>query len=315
MEYRKLLMLAAMNLAISGCSHSPTKKMSQPEAPGQTQTSYSLEEFNKDLSPGLPTVDIFIHHIDGSRITWEELKEQIIFAKDAFSKVGVQLNIVSAKRVQVPEAWKVLKGIEPTVNPKFFKDDLDAYERIEQKKKILPMESAKILSSIVGKLPNSERLIHVVTLKDALYSFYEKEGENWEYKTIEIGGLSLAPYSLQDRIPKTIRGVILIIKGKNQFNLGHELGHKLINTSHEGLNICPKFSGKTVPGLMGYSGESQIYEGKKGRWHRERLLLSPFLYRMIDGKKTWNEDFKLDGRYSDPIYGSYVMKPSCKSAE
>jgi len=79
-------------------------------------------------------------------------------------------------------------------------------------------------------------------------------------------------------------------------------------SSHEGLAVSPAFSGNTTPGLMGYGGSTVIYGGETGRWHQERLLLSPFLYTINNGEKTYNPDYAEIGSYADPIYGTYVVE-------
>ena len=91
----------------------------------------------------------------------------------------------------------------------------------------------------------------------------------------------------------------------------HELGHKLINVSHEGFNICPAFEGVDSRSLM-LNGEGiEIPKGPVGRWHFERLHLSPFLYRIENGVKRWNRDYMESGAYRDPIYGNYTVTPAC----
>ncbi len=93
--------------------------------------------------------------------------------------------------------------------------------------------------------------------------------------------------------------------------MAHELDYKLVNVSHEGLHECPQGSGDDVPGLMGYGESIEIFEGEEGRWHLERLLLSPFLYRIIDGAKVWNAEYEAGGSYDDPIYEGLIMEPAC----
>ena len=62
-------------------------------------------------------------------------------------------------------------------------------------------------------------------------------------------------------------------------------------------------------GLMIYGSGVEIPSGKAGRWHKERLHLSPFIYRAKkDGSRQWNADFKEGGHYYDPIYGDKVIR-------
>ena len=59
---------------------------------------------------------------------------------------------------------------------------------------------------------------------------------------------------------------------------------------------------------MLYGDGEDIPSGKDGRWHLERLQLSPFLYRVDEnGEKQWNPDYKEGGHYYDPIYGDHVV--------
>ena len=53
------------------------------------------------------------------------------------------------------------------------------------------------------------------------------------------------------------------------------------------------------------NGENSIR--KAGRWHLERLLLSPYLYVLdSNGIKKWNPDYQENGHYYDPN-GNYSI--------
>jgi len=155
---------------------------------------------------------------------------------------------------------------------------------------------------------NKARTIFVVPLKGVKIVFAQKNTDGtWKISNpVATGALSFPSYILHDRIPKNYRGIISM-EQSSAVTLAHELGHKLINVSHEGLGVSPAFSGSTIPGLLGYGGSTTIYGGQSGRWHQERLLLSPFLYKTNSGIKTWNPDYAVNGAYNDPIYGTYVM--------
>lgn len=50
---------------------------------------------------------------------------------------------------------------------------------------------------------------------------------------------------------------------------------------------------------MIYGAVVEISGGEEGRWHRERLERSPFLYRSdATGQRSWNPDFEEGGHYS-----------------
>ena len=61
--------------------------------------------------------------------------------------------------------------------------------------------------------------------------------------------------------------------------------------------------------LMIYGSGTEIPAGKDGRWHRERLHLSPFIYRLqADGARQWNADYREHGHYYDPLCGDKVVR-------
>jgi hypothetical protein len=60
---------------------------------------------------------------------------------------------------------------------------------------------------------------------------------------------------------------------------------------------------------MLYGEGEDIPSGAEGRWHLERLLMSPFVYRVRDdGSKQWNPDYKEGGHYYDALYGNKVVR-------
>ena len=77
--------------------------------------------------------------------------------------------------------------------------------------------------------------------------------------------------------------------------------------------MCPKTRPSLlVPVIIGILGCDRIPSGPEGRWQKERLHLSPFLHREVDGVAVYNDDFAEGGHYADPIYGQYVMDPVCE---
>jgi hypothetical protein len=122
--------------------------------------------------------------------------------------------------------------------------------------------------------------------------------------------MSFPPYYFADRIPAPIRGFISLSSGHGTRTLAHELGHKLINVSHEGGETCPAF---TAYGghLMLYGNGEEIGSGEEGRWQRERLLLSPFAYREVDGVAVFDNHFEDGGIYRDSLYGDFAIDPPC----
>jgi len=85
------------------------------------------------------------------------------------------------------------------------------------------------------------------------------------------------------------------------------VGHKLMNVSHEYREAGPTHESFNDGGLMLYGVGTDIPAGKAGRWHKERLHLSPYVYRVKNSKKVWNADYQGNGNYYDPLYGDKVI--------
>ena len=131
-------------------------------------------------------------------------------------------------------------------------------------------------------------------------------------KTVRTGGLSFPTYSYLNNIPDEHRGVITITNlsrpDRLRRTIAHEIGHKAMNVSHEYLDMNPEHEIYAEGGLMIYGKGEDIPSGREGRWHLERLLMSPFVYTQdSNGRKTWNQDYKENGHYYDPIYGSFIV--------
>ena len=275
---------------------------------------HDVSALNGPMADDVLTADLVVFYSDNTELTWEEFKEEFHTADSIYRDHGVQLNLKKAVKVAYPATWSGMATGEGTNVPT---DDLvlDFYEMIDFEQEVVPDTLEFILNAFLADEDNREQTIFVIPLADMTVSWYERDGNNaWQEITAATSAISFPPYMLADRIPKHLRGVISFQRSKpGRRVLAHELGHKLINVSHEGREVCPQGTGDGVPGLMGYANEKEIYGGPEGRWHQERLLLSPFLYRVIDGKKVYNDEFKAGGAYDDPIYGGYVMRPACPS--
>ena len=190
---------------------------------------------------------------------------------------------------------------------------VNLYENSKRHPSIPTTHAINAFRSIVEKDINNSRTIYLIALQDVFYPYLTlAEGRNWMMKTVRTGGLSFPSYSYIDQIPKDLRGIITITnlstEDRYRKTIAHELGHKLINVSHEYNGINPGFEVFDEGGLMLYGSGEDIPSGKEGRWHLERLQLSPYLY-MVDesGNKIWNGDYKEAGHYYDPIYDNYVI--------
>ena len=138
--------------------------------------------------------------------------------------------------------------------------------------------------------------------------FHEQlDFRTWQLKTISTGGLSFPGYMYGDTMPRHLRGVITITdltkEATSWKTIAHELGHKLLNVSHEYRETSPQHEVRADGGLMLYGVGTEIPSGPEGRYHRERLHRSPYLYRTgSDGARTYNPDYQGGGFYYDGIY-------------
>ncbi|NJO12852.1 MAG: hypothetical protein HC872_04625 [Gammaproteobacteria bacterium] len=174
----------------------------------------------------------------------------------------------------------------------------------------LAPEARRAFEAIIEPHENNDRTVYLVVLQNVFMSFFERIDERtWEVRTISTGGLSFPSYTYRD-IPRRLRGVITIDKDEPLKRIvAHELGHKLMNVSHEYRQIDPQHEVRAEGGLMLYGAGTDIAPGAEGRWHRERLHLSPYLYRQAaDGTRQWNPDYREGGHYYDPIYGDKVVE-------
>lgn len=303
-----LMFLAAV---LSVASYSCTTEFPVSD-PVEVIEEHDISGLNKPLEENVPTVDIVMFHSDNTEVTWAELQEEFTTADDIFRTYGVQLNLTGAYEVAFPPIWEGMASGEGTNVPT---DDmeLDFYEMMDFEQEVLPEELETILSSFIPDEETSEHTIFIIPLSDLTVSWYERDENNaWVKITSPTSAISFPPYLFGGRLPKHLSGVISFQRSKPaRRTMAHELGHKLINVSHEGLDVCPQGSGDEVPGLMGYGESIEIFGGFEGRWHQERLLRSPFLYRLVDGQKIWNPGYENGGSYDDPIYEGLIMTPAC----
>ncbi len=296
-------------VGLVGC----TSAQMAPEPEGvEVVGEYDISGLNGPLNENMHTVDIVIFHSDNTEVTWNQLQEEFQTADRVFRSYGVQLHLKKALDVTHPSSWKGMAAGKATNKPQDDMD-LDFYDLIDYGKDVLPEKLESIFDAFLANEDSPERTVYIIPLSDLTISWFEKdENDSWSEVDATTSAISFPPYMLADRIPKHLRGVISFQRSReSRRTMAHELGHKLINVSHEGLDVCPKGDGTNIPGLMGYGDSMEIFGGEEGRWHQERLLRSPFLYKVVDGQKVWNEEYKNGGTYDDPIYEGLIVKPAC----
>lgn len=309
-------------LTFGAVAATSAQRLSGEEASQSPKVAYRelsairLPEVNQDLKAGRPTVDVAIYlgesagEPHGYVARSDELRKSFEGAKRIFAKAGVQLKLTSVKRVIVPPAWLSLQANE--VRGKPAPKGVNAYVGYRSAGWALSANASQAFDRIIERQAHNHRTIYLLYLKQVRMAFHDhsKEGGG-KIKSISTGGLSLPAYLLETRIPRRIRGAITICRNSGITGrlLAHELGHKLINVSHEYREIGPQFEVRGEGGLMIYGKGTEIAAGKEGRWHRERLHLSPFIYHLqADGARKWNADYKETGHYYDPLYGDKVIR-------
>ncbi len=270
-----------------------------------------VEAINAGLVDGTPTADVAIHHpsnldaAHASKVTLDLLVSGFEHAKRIFAEAGVQLRLVAVRSGWLDPALFEIASTEPDQTPgsRF----VDMYRGAERRPNRLSKDAEDAFNAIIEESENAARTVHLVALQDVYMTFFEQlDFRTWQRKTISTGGLSFPGYMHGDTLPRHLRGVISITdltKDENSWKtVAHELGHKLLNVSHEYRDVAPQHEVRADGGLMLYGKGTEIASGPEGRYHRERLHRSPYLYRVEAGVRQWNPDYSAGGFYYDPIY-------------
>lgn len=277
-----------------------------------------VASINADLRPGGLTADVMIHHPDNldpahrAKVTVDLLVAGFRAAKPIFAEAGVQLRLAGVRTGPLDPALFAVHATDdrhPLPRGRF-----TGMYRAATRHPDRPSDEARAaFESIVPTHRTGDRTIHLVTLQDVFMTFAEPlDDRTWQWKTIATGGLSFPGYLFGTSLPRHLRGVISITDlTRNEHSwktVAHELGHKLINVSHEYREIAPQHEVFGEGGLMVYGPGTEIPGGRDGRFHRERLRVSPFLYRLDEGHKQWNPDYAAAGYYDDPIYDGMCLE-------
>ena len=313
---KTIALFSILLVLASACSDLP-QQTDLPTENVRVIETINTDDWNADIIAGKPTVDVGIYLPEtnderyNSRVPLDTLMARFTYAKEIFDDVGVQLKMLWIKKFEVPDtSWltiqsNTMKGEPGETAPQ------NMYERMHVQQSALSTEAERVLEAIIEPDEYNDRTVYVVGLRDVFMSFYEQneEGE-WILEAMPTNALSFPTYSLEDRITRRLRGVISI---QNAFIsrkvIAHELGHKLINVSHEYRDLSPQHEIDAEGGLMVYGEGIDIPSGKEGRWHLERLMRSPFIYRINEnGERVYNPDYVSTGSYFDAIYEGYTVR-------
>ena len=282
-----------------------------------TVASVDLKAFNKDVVAGRPTIDVGVYlpsNFDPGfdKISLPRMLDAVRAAKEIYARAGMQINLLWVKTGEIdPRRLAIQSNEIPGVPDTEYVNSYEASKRHPS----VPTEMAlSAFESIVEPHPDNARTVYLIGLQDVIFPFTElSEGRNWTIKMVRTGGLSFPSYSYYGTLPERLRGVITISNlstpTRQRRTVAHEIGHKVMNVSHEYKTTDPAQEVYDNGGLMLYGDGEDIPSGAEGRWHYERLHMSPYVYRLsADGKKVWNPDYKDGGHYYDPLYGEKVVR-------
>lgn len=288
----------------------------------QAVEAIDVREFALPLPQDTPIVDLVIHMVREAPVTWETMREQFRVAREVFLEAGVFLNLREARWISIPRDWLVVECGRDITHP--LKNELlirDLYAFIKATRDGLPEKTEAIFSAIAGQTKDAAHTVQVITLGGvSMWNPIEGDDGFVAWEKISTSAVSFPSYMYSGGLPERLAGVITFnpsdawfkrSQGTQHKTLAHELGHKLINVSHEGAGVCPQAEVKSEVSLMVYGKSTLIGGGLEHRWHRERLHLSPFIYRLKNGKQVWNQPYQGVGAYDDPLYGRYIVRPIC----
>lgn len=311
-----LILLVLGSACLSKNNYEIEKEQSIEPVQWSLVKSINVDTINSDLVKGKPTIDVGVYfpsNLDSSfrMVTLTNMMESFVAAKEIYAKVGVQIRLLWVKTGEIHPSFLSIQANEVPGVPNT--GYVNLYEHGARIPAQLTNQAKQAFEHIVESDSNNDRTIYLIALQDVFYPFLTvSEGRNWMMKTVRTGGLSFPSYSYVGTIPRKYRGVITIsnLARPDRFRrtIAHEIGHKAMNVSHEYKDISPEHEVYAEGGLMVYGQGEEILSGEDGRWHKERLLLSPYVYTVNErGEKEWNPDYKENGHYYDPIYGEYSI--------
>ena len=220
-----------------------------------------LESFNADLGDGRATVDIGIFYpanlepAHRRRVELGTVIDGVLEARRIFGEVGVQLALVSVRTGPVDPALLVVQAEAPGSELPVGRY-ANLYEQRRKRPSRLSPAAQGAFETMVGDGPEHDRRIHLVVLEDVFMSFHDRiDDRTWALKTVATRAMSFPGYSYRDTIPRHLRGVISLTDLAMPLSwktVAHELGHKLINASHEYRDIDPQHEVYADGGLLLY---------------------------------------------------------------
>ncbi|MFY0593955.1 hypothetical protein [Roseivirga sp.] len=309
------IILILTSSCLSSDNKTPVELPEDPKATWQIVQNIDVNEINNDLVDGKMTIDVGIYfpsNFDSNfeKVTLDKMMTSFLAAKEIYAPTDVQLKLLWVKTGEVnPKYFSIESNKVPTVPRTEY---ANMYVHSKRHPSIPTERTLNAFDHIIEPDESNSRTIYLVVLQEVFYPFLAvSEGRNWMTKAVRTGGMSFPTYSFVNTLPERFRGVMTITNlsrtDRLRSTIAHEIGHKAMNVSHEYMDTDPENEIFAEGGLMLYGAGEEIPSGEAGRWHLERLHLSPFIYRLnSEGVKIWNEDYLEGGHYYDPIYGDKV---------
>lgn len=288
--------------------------MTSPESAWVPHPDVDIEAVNNGIDPSSATVDVAIYYPNNldvrhhKKVNADLLLSGFQSAREVFGSADVQLKLVAFKTGKLDPSYFSISSAEPGTDVPMGRYS-NMYVEAERSPKRITDQAREAFEAMIGEVPDSDLIVHIVTVQAMYMEHFEPLVKHRVYQkqTIETSGLSFPGYMHGDTIPRALRGVISITNLRRTEDswktIAHELGHKLMNVSHEHGEISPAHEVLSDEGLMFYGKGTEIGRGAEGRYHYERLHRSPFLYRETeDGARHYNPDYQNGGFYYDPIY-------------
>ncbi|MBL0123610.1 MAG: hypothetical protein IPP88_13055 [Betaproteobacteria bacterium] len=271
--------------------------------------------FNKDLVVGKPTMDVGVYfpsNLDPAfkKVTLERMLQSVQATKEIYKPAGVQINLLWVKTGEVNPKYLAIQANEVPGVPDT--EYVNTYQHMRRHPSELTALARNAFLSMVEPHKDNSRTIYLIALQEVFYPFLDVRWTQLDHEDGTNRWIIFSDVFLLQHLACGSQGchynTNLSRPDRFRRTVAHEIGHKVMNVSHEYKTTNPAHEVFAEGGLMLYGQGEDIPSGKEGRWHLERLHLSPFLYRLkADGTKIWNEDYKEGGHYYDPLYGDKVI--------
>ena len=190
-----------------------------------------------------------------NKLTLAQMLEGVRAAKEIYGRVGVQINLVTVKTGAIDPRFLAIQANEiPRVPDTEY---INMYEGNTGHPSEPTAMALQAFQSLIEPRKDSDRTIYLVALQDVVMPFLDRsDARNWTVKMVRTGGLSFPSYSYWNTIPRQYRGVItldnLSTPSRARRTVAHEIGHKVMNVSHEYKETSPAHEIFADGGLMSF---------------------------------------------------------------